>query len=119
MKEVVLQLESGGGGGAVAVAPDDRWGVWEVLYGQRMYSASGENSVGDIELSLSLAIVRALLRCPIDVRGDRVACLSMKDKVECKPYVTPYRHEFPLYLLSSYAVGGGMQLACQVITTHH
>ncbi len=69
------------------MAPDERWGVWEVLYGHEMRSSSGDCIVGDTELSLTLALVRALMRCPIDVRGgggDGGVCLSVKDAVVCK-----------------------------------
>jgi hypothetical protein len=74
-----LQLEGGGGvldsPASVCVAADVRWGVWEVLFGRQMdaptvgdgSSSSSSSSVGDSELSLTLALVRALSRCPLDV----------------------------------------------------
>ncbi len=83
VEAVELQLEGGEHGAAVcsvAVAPDVRWGVWEVLFGCAMQapggggggsSSSSSSSVGDSELSLTLALSRALLRCPVDVRGVR------------------------------------------------
>jgi hypothetical protein len=80
VEAVELQLQGGEHGAAVcsvAVAPDVRWGVWEVLFGCVMQapgggsSSSSSSSVGDSELSLTLALSRALLRCPVDVRGVR------------------------------------------------
>jgi hypothetical protein len=80
VKDVLLQLESRDSvldsPASVRVAADVRWGVWEVLFGRQMPASSDGSScsvrVGDSELSLTLALARALSRCPVDVRGERL-----------------------------------------------